>query len=79
MVKLKDLKLGSKIVGGFVIVLLLTAIVGYFGYSGLTNVLRYRGYADDGNRLLRYALDARTEETSSLAAMSSTKKHSMKL
>jgi methyl-accepting chemotaxis protein len=62
MAKVKNLKLGSKIVGGFVIVLLLTAIGGYVGVSGVGKVTSIMDTADDGNRLLKYALEARKEE-----------------
>ena len=36
---LKNMKLGTKIAGGFGIVLLLTTIVGYVGYNGLSSVV----------------------------------------
>jgi methyl-accepting chemotaxis protein len=62
MAKVKNLKLRSKIVGGFVIVLLLTAIGGYVGVSSVGKVTSIMDTADDGNRLIRYALEARRQE-----------------
>ena len=58
----KDMKLGMKIAGGFAIVLILTAIVGYVGYNGLGGVTDIVDKADDGNRLIKLAKDCRVEE-----------------
>ncbi|MDQ8203876.1 methyl-accepting chemotaxis protein [Pelagicoccus sp. SDUM812003] len=58
----KKLKIGSKIMGGFGAVLLLTAIVSLVGLTGIDTIGTIVDTADDGNRLIRYALDARTEE-----------------
>jgi len=56
---LKNIKLGVKISGGFVVVLLLMAIVAYIGYSGMSGVADRVETADDMNRLVKYMLEAR--------------------
>ena len=58
----KNMKLGTKIAGGFTIVLILTAIVGYVGFNGLGGVTDIVDKADDGNRLIKFAKDCRIEE-----------------
>ncbi len=58
----KNMKLGTKIAGGFAIVLLLTAVCGYVGYNGLTSVTEIVGKADDGNRMIKIIQAARQQE-----------------
>jgi len=58
----KNMKLATKIIGGFAIVLLLTAGIAYIGYSGLGGVTVIVDKADDGNRLIKLAKDCRVEE-----------------
>ena len=55
----KNMKLGTKIAGGFAIVLILTAIVGYVGFNGLGGVTTIVDKADDANRLIKQAQAAR--------------------
>ena len=59
---LKNMKLGTKIAGGFAIVLILTAVVGYVGYSGLGGVTTIVDKADDGNRMIKQIQAARQQE-----------------
>jgi len=59
---LKNMKLGSKIAGGFAIVLILTAVVGYVGYNGLSGVVTIVDKADDGNRMIKQIQAARQQE-----------------
>ena len=58
----KNMKLATKIGGGFAIVLILTAIVGYVGFNGLGSVTTIVDKADDGNRLIKFAKDCRVQE-----------------
>jgi len=58
----KNMKLGTKIAGGFAIVLILTAVVGYVGFSGLGGVVTIVDKADDGNRFIKWALACRRDE-----------------
>ena len=59
---LKNLKLGTKITLGFVTVLLLTAVIGFVGYNSQSEVSATVDKADDANRLIKLALEARTAE-----------------
>jgi len=59
---LKNINLGLKIGGGFVIVLLLMAIVAYIGYSGMRGVADRVEKADVMNTLVKYMLEARVHE-----------------
>lgn len=59
---LKNLKLGSKTVGGFIIVLILLAVVAYVGYNGLSGVADRVVKADDVNRLIKLMLATRQQE-----------------
>ena len=59
---LKNMKLGTKIAGGFAIVLILTAVVGYVGYSGLGGVTTIVDKADDGNQMIKQIQAARQQE-----------------
>ena len=58
----KNQKLGTKIAAGFSIVLLLTVLVGFIGYHSLNGVSTIVDKADDGNRLIKHAKDARQQE-----------------
>lgn len=58
----KNLKLGTKIISGFVLVLILTGVVGICGYMGLNSVTVIVDKADDGNRLIKQALECRQQE-----------------
>ncbi|MCK4389092.1 MAG: methyl-accepting chemotaxis protein [Desulfobacterales bacterium] len=59
---LKNMKLGTMTIGGFAIVLILTAIVAYIGYNGLSGVTDRVDKADDVNRLVKDMLAARQQE-----------------
>ena len=56
---LKNIKLGLKISGGFVIVLVLMAIVAYIGYSGMSNVKSSVNMTDEMNTQVQNTLAAR--------------------
>ncbi|WMW25478.1 methyl-accepting chemotaxis protein [Methanolobus sediminis] len=58
----ENMKIKNILIGSFVILLLLTAIVGYSGYNGLTGVNDRVVKADDMNRLVKYMKDARIAE-----------------
>ena len=59
---LKNMKVGTKIVSGFVLVLLLLVVVAYFGYNGLTGVVDRVVKADDTNRLVKMIQETRQQE-----------------
>jgi len=59
---LKNMKLGTMAIGGFAIVLILTAIVAYVGYNGLSGVVDRVDKADDVNRLVKDMLGSRQQE-----------------
>ena len=58
----KNMKLGTKIVSGFAIVPVLTAIVGYVGYNGLSNVGQIVEKADDVNEMVKTMQATRQQE-----------------
>ncbi|NLX60280.1 MAG: hypothetical protein GXY74_14475 [Phycisphaerae bacterium] len=58
----RNMKLGTKIAGGFAVVLVLTALIGYMGYSSLGKVVGIVEKADDANRLIKLAKDGRLQE-----------------
>jgi methyl-accepting chemotaxis protein len=58
----KNQKISTKLYGGFGVVLLLTGIVGYTGYSALEQTSAIVDKADDANRLIKLAKDCRREE-----------------
>jgi methyl-accepting chemotaxis protein len=57
-----QLKLGGKIGGGFVLVLLLTAGVAVIGIRGLNSVSQHVELAEDANRMIHHTLNARVQE-----------------
>ena len=59
---LKNIKVGSKIIGGFSIVLVLLIVVAYVGYNGLSNVTDRVEKADDVNQLVKFVLASRQQE-----------------
>jgi len=63
----KNMKLGTKIAGGFAVVLFLTAIVGYVGFNGLGGVTTIVDKADDANRLIKEAQAARLDQKNFMA------------
>jgi methyl-accepting chemotaxis protein len=57
----KNMKLGTKIFGGFAIVLALTAMVGFVGYSGLHSVGRIAENASSASKLKELTGEARIQ------------------
>ncbi|MBF0451106.1 MAG: methyl-accepting chemotaxis protein [Candidatus Magnetomorum sp.] len=58
----RDLKMGSKVFGGFSIVLLLLVIVAFFGYNGLSSVVDRAGKKEEVGGLVKLFLQARQHE-----------------
>ena len=58
----KNMKLALKIGGGFVIILILTAAVGFIGWNGMNGVVDRVDKADDANRLVKDMLETRQTE-----------------
>lgn len=58
----KDMKLGTKILFGFMIIVVLLGVVAYVGYSGLADVVESVDKADDANRIVKDTLEIRREE-----------------
>jgi len=58
----KNLKLGTKIGGGFGLVILLTAAIGFIGWTGLNGVVDRVDKGDDANRLVKGILETRQQE-----------------
>lgn len=59
---LKDLTIRTKLTGSFATILVLTSLVGYFGYQGVNRLDTRIVKADDVNRLVKGILEARLEE-----------------
>ncbi|MEW5813951.1 MAG: methyl-accepting chemotaxis protein, partial [Spirochaetota bacterium] len=59
---LKNLKIGLKIGGGFAIVLLLTALVGFIGWNGMGNAVDKVDKSNDVNGLVKDILKTRQAE-----------------
>ena len=58
----KNMKLAVKIGGGFAIVLILAAAVGFIGWNGMSGVVDRVEKADDVNRLVKELLETRVSE-----------------
>jgi len=58
----KDFRLSTKLIGGFSIVLILTIIIAYVGYKGLSRVTTRVEKSDDVNRLVKSLLETRLQE-----------------
>jgi PAS domain S-box-containing protein len=58
----RNLKIRAKLTGSFAVILILTTLVGYFGYQGVNRLDTRIIKADDVNRLVKDILDARIEE-----------------
>ncbi len=58
----KNMKLGTKIVSGFIVILVLLLGVAFFGYSGLTGVVDRVEKADGANSLAKMILEIREQE-----------------
>ncbi len=59
---MKDLTIRAKLTGSFAIILVLTSLVGYFGYQGVNRLDTRIIKADDVNRLVKGILEARIQE-----------------
>jgi methyl-accepting chemotaxis protein len=59
MIMLNNIKIGLKISGGFIIILILMAIVAYIGSSGMKGVAKRVDISDDMNMLTQYLLETR--------------------
>ncbi|QGY38663.1 HAMP domain-containing protein [Pseudodesulfovibrio cashew] len=59
---LNNLRLGVKLGIGFALVLVLTAVVAFIGYSAMLGIQDRVDKADDVNRLVRFILEARVQE-----------------
>ena len=59
---LKDLTIRTKLTASFAVILILTSLVGYFGYKGVNSLDTRIIKADDVNRLVKDILEARIEE-----------------
>jgi len=59
---LENMKLGTKIMGGFIIVLVLTGVISYVGWDGMRGVVDRVEKADDMNRMVKMILQARRHE-----------------
>ncbi len=56
---LNNIKIGLKITGGFVIILILMAVVAYIGYAGMKGVAKRVDISDHMNELTQYMLETR--------------------
>jgi methyl-accepting chemotaxis protein len=52
----KNMKLGTKIAIGFGVLIIISIVIGYFGFNGLQNVIERVNKADVGNRLIKDSL-----------------------
>ncbi|MBN1842036.1 MAG: methyl-accepting chemotaxis protein [Deltaproteobacteria bacterium] len=59
---LRDMKLGTKVAGGFAIVLILFAVVAFVGYNGMSGVVDRVDKADDTSQLIERMLTSRRHE-----------------
>ncbi len=58
----KNIKLRSKIMGGFLTVLFLTALIGYIGFNSQKKIVAINDKVGDVNQLVNYAKDCRQQE-----------------
>lgn len=58
--KLKDFKIGTKLIGGFITVLLLTAVVGIISYNGIRNIVYQIEISKIVNRIIVDAGDVQS-------------------
>ncbi|MEZ4524785.1 MAG: methyl-accepting chemotaxis protein [Desulfobacterales bacterium] len=58
----KNIRLAAKIVGGFLCVLILSALVGWFGYKGLNDVTYRLARMDEVNEIVKIMLEVRRHE-----------------
>ncbi len=70
----KNLSVSRKISIGFGLLIAISIVVGYVGYNGLKNVVHRIGTADDGNRILKYSLNARRQEKNYMLRKDETSK-----
>ncbi len=58
----KNMKLGTKLMGGFIVVLILTGVISYIGWNGMQSVVDRVEKADDVNRMVKQMLETRRDE-----------------
>ncbi|MFH1153689.1 MAG: methyl-accepting chemotaxis protein [Pseudomonadota bacterium] len=58
----RDVRLGTKIIGGFSLILLLLVVVAGVGFTGLTRVVDQMNNADDTGRLIMMMYESRQQE-----------------
>ncbi|MGE0084210.1 MAG: methyl-accepting chemotaxis protein [Desulfococcaceae bacterium] len=58
----KNIRLSVKIAGGFLCVLILSSLVAWFGYRGLSNVTERMAIGDDVNEIVKIMLEIRRHE-----------------
>ena len=58
----KNLKIGTKLAIGFAIVIVISAVVGTVGYTGMQSLTDRINKTDDANTVSKYALDLRRYE-----------------
>ncbi|MCD4676235.1 MAG: methyl-accepting chemotaxis protein [Desulfobacula sp.] len=58
----KSMKLGTKIVSGFVLILIFLCVVAYIGFNSLSGVVDRVDKADDVNRIVKTILETRQQE-----------------
>ena len=59
---LNNIKLSTKIIGGFTIVLFFMIVIGFVGFSGMSNTTDRTVKADDANRIIKLVQDTRQNE-----------------
>jgi methyl-accepting chemotaxis protein len=59
---MKNLKLGTKIMGGFIVILILMGVISYIGWNGMRSVVDRVEKAEDVNRMVKQILDTRRHE-----------------
>lgn len=59
---LKNIKLGTKISGGFIVILAMVAVVAFIGFKGMKGIRDKVDISNDANELGTYILEARRQE-----------------
>ena len=59
---LNNIKLSTKIIGGFAIVLFFMLVIGFVGFRGMSNTTDRTVKADDSNRIIKLVQDTRQNE-----------------
>ena len=58
----KNLRIGAKLAIGFAIVIVLSAVIGTVGYTGMQSLIERINKTEDANKVSKYALDLRRYE-----------------